>query len=164
MKQESTLLLLLLGVISLYLLYKPCYETFTGSYPGTTYPHIGRYSLAPALVDDEEYIKDVKNIAAYVGNYVGQIYEHLRARQFDPVSKKPSTPMWLPKSVNDIEGVPQKAKHQLDVYMKSATKFLKEKYPEKIRKASAWGIYHEMKDNNIYIYYKTDGFTRKYLV
>jgi hypothetical protein len=76
MKQEHTLLIILLGFIFVYALSKPCYETFTGA----------RFSLNTPLVNDEEYIKDVRNIAAYVGNYVGQIYVHLRTHQFDPVT------------------------------------------------------------------------------
>ena len=156
MKQEEILLIVLLACIFMYALSKPCYKVYEN--------FTGRYSLVPTLVDDEEYIKDVKNIAAYVGNYVGQIYVHLRSKQFDTVSKNASVPMWEPKSINDVEGVPQEAKHQIDVYMKSATKWLNNKYPESIRKASKWGIKHEMKDGNIYIHYKTDGFTRKYLV
>jgi hypothetical protein len=72
--------------------------------------------------------------------------------------------MWEPKSVNDVKGVPEFAKQQLDVYLKSATKWLNEKYPDSIKKSSKWGIRHEMKEGNVYIYYKTDGFTRKYLV
>jgi len=135
--------------------YTCTYENFKG----------GRFSLKHPLVNEEEYIQDVKNIASYVGDYVSQIYLNLRSKQFNPVTQEASVPLWEPKSISDVKHISHQSRHQIHSYLKSAEDWLKQKYPDTIRDSSKWNIHHEIdNDGFITIYYKTNGYIKKYIV
>jgi hypothetical protein len=150
---HQRILIFLIITFIVYILYDPIVEQFTGN------------PMVSPLVTDEEYIRDVKNIAAYVGDYVGGIYLYLRAQKFNPVTKSAVDPFWEPSTAKDVESVSERTRNDIHVYLLSAEKLLDRKYPKAIKQGSLYGISHSMnEDGTITIYYKNDGFVRKYLV
>ena len=65
--------------------------------------YTARFSLNEPVVNQAEYEKDIRFFASYIGAYLGDLYLHLRAKQFNPYSKGAyaSPPNWIPVTLND---------------------------------------------------------------
>ena len=147
-------LILMVIIVTIYVLAKPTCEMFSG----------GRFSLLNPKVTEQEYIQDVNNIVAYVGSYIGGLYLHLRAQQFNPVSQVASEPFYIPME-KDQGVITENARHQVKLYLESVLGVLRDKYPKDMMEKSKWGIsYGITSDNRVAVSYKTNGHVQKYLV
>jgi len=102
--------LLIIAVIVISLLLTKKVENFTAARP---------------IVTQAEYIQDVRDVAAYVGPYIGEIYLYLRAK-FPNVG-----PMYQPGSINDptlADPLLPIARSQIKGWIDSSRLRLKQKY------------------------------------
>lgn len=55
----------------------------------------------PLVVTKEEYLQEVRNVSHVVGGFIGDTYNYLRAKYFDPVRQISKGPQFVPFGIND---------------------------------------------------------------
>jgi len=82
----SNQILIIIAILFLTYCLSKRIETFTG---------------AKAIVTVDEYLQDIRNLNSYVGPYIGEIYNYLRAKYFNPEKNISLGPMFQPAGLTD---------------------------------------------------------------
>ena len=132
-----------------------------------------RISLNDPIVDQQEYDKDIRYYASYIGQYLGEVYLYLRAKQYNPYnSANPaSPPRWIPLSINDnmlkyindeysSDNTVKKARVQALAFMNKMNDIMKKKYQANLSDVLKWkkrfSLSHNIAPNGVIIFYYTE--------
>lgn len=104
-----------------------------------------------SIVTEGEYIQDVKNMAAYVGPYIGEIYLHLRSKYF---SEHKKGAMFQPGGIDDptlADPLLPIARTQIKSWIDSNKLRFKTKYSDVFlqKMVPLWDLSYEQKQNGI---------------
>jgi hypothetical protein len=131
----------------------------------------GRYSLTPAKVTVNDYIRDVQIMSAPVGNYIGGIYVYLRSKMYNSETGKVGPPAWKPFGPDDPNLLQYdylytpKVRVQIKSYLDSEIQTLKNKYPANLRAATNWSISYKQNSNGtITVNFTQNGKSENYYV
>jgi hypothetical protein len=131
-------------------------------------------SFGTTIVTKEEYIKDIKNIAAFVGDYIGSIYFDRRNRLFSttdsasalPLTWQPNTP-FDPILIEDDHNTFYNARKVLTTYIDGAIEWINSKYSNSFlaQMSPEWDISYIVNSNGVLtISYTSFGNTREYYI
>lgn len=136
----------------------------------------GIFSSNPFIkIDPNEFSKDIRYFASYVGVYIAGIYEDRRSRQFND-STGVGVGNWAPKGTLDNvdpillqndDNLLSNSRFQLKAYLNSVAKFLLNKYSiDEIDRNVGWNLYYTENPGNgvLKITYIENGNQTSYLV
>ena len=126
------------------------------------------------ITDKNEYIKDIRYIASYVGDYVGTIYYDKRNQLYDSSSSTSAPPIdWQPRDENDpilqqdTNNMFAKARSVVKAYLDSAFIWISGKYDTLLlnEMAHQFNIRYNVNNNGIMtITFVSFGNSRKYYI
>lgn len=126
---------------------------------------VEHFSSARALVSETDYIQDIRNTAAFVGPYIGEIYLYLRAKY-----SQDKVPMFVPGSINDptlADPLLPIARMQIKSWIDSNYLRMKNKYGEELMNdfGKSWNLtYTENANGVIEVSYLQKGQKSLYIV
>jgi hypothetical protein len=110
----------------------------------------------------DEYIGDIKVMAAFVGPYVGDVYSYLRTRV------KSSPPMYIPSSLSENDGdhLLKLARHEIKQWIDSSRANIELKYsPEFLAKyRTQWDLFYKESNDGLIVSYRSNGDTKLFPV
>lgn len=149
--------------VFLFFFATPCTEAFI---------NVGKKPINGSL---EEYAKDIRYFASYVGYYIGGLYLDRRARLFNDATGFGVGNGWSPKGnlihpdpalLHNDDNILSTARFQLKTYLDSMLNYLKEKYPSELVKNTKFNMDYIQNQSNgvLKITYIENGKKSSYLV
>lgn len=121
------------------------------------------------VVTEDEYAQDVRNIASYVGPYIGEIYLYLRAKYYSAPLMK-TGPMFEPGGINDptlADPLLPIARAQVKSWIDSSKLRMKAKFGQEFMDMlrSKWDLsYKQVANNVLEVTYVENGKSATYIV
>lgn len=128
---------------------------------------VEKFGGARPMLSDADYIQDIRNVAAFVGPYIGEIYLYLRAKYF---TQGKVGPMFQPGGINDptlADPLLPISRAQIKSWIDSNRLRMKTKYGEDFMStiASKWDLsYVEKNGGIIEVSYVQNGKSTLYVV
>lgn len=130
---------------------------------------VEEFAAARPVLTESEYIQDVKNLASYVGPYIGEIYLYLRDK-YSAVKNDPMPPMFQPGTVADptlADPLLPIARAQIKSWLDSGKLRLRQKYTDAVLQqlSTTWDIRYTMQNEGVLqVTYVQNGKPSVYLV
>lgn len=150
-------------IVFLFCFATPCTEAFI---------NVGKKPIDGSL---EEYARDIRYFASYVGYYIGGVYADRRDRLFNDATGFGVGNGWSPKGnlinpdpalLRNDDNILSTARFQLKTYLDSMLNYLKEKYSSELVKNTKFNMDYIQNQSNgvLKITYIENGKITSYLV
>lgn len=164
MSSNNIYVVAFLFALTVFFLSTPCISE--------AFINVGKKPINGSL---EEYAKDIRYFASYVGYYIGGVYADKRARLFNNASGFGVGNGWSPRGdlanvdpnlLRNDDNILSTARFQLKTYLDSMLKYLNEKYPIELVKNPNFNLDYVQNPSNgvLKIRYVENGKESSYLV